>query len=90
MKKLIIISGSLLAVSLISGCGEENKSADWWQEHPEEATAKYQECKKSGEESVNCKNVKKVAGTIGRTYEPMIEILKAESAEYDKQHGLNR
>ena len=62
----------------------------WWLNNPKEATEKYKECKKSGEDSVNCQNVKKVAGIIGRTYGPMLEILKAESAEYDKQHGLNR
>ncbi|WP_180326903.1 EexN family lipoprotein [Escherichia coli] len=89
MKKTRILSLVLFSIAL-SGCGEDIKTVDWWRNHPKEATEKYKECKKSGEDSVNCQNVKKVAGIIGRTYGPMLEILKAESAEYDKQHGLNR
>ncbi|MGK3330279.1 EexN family lipoprotein [Escherichia fergusonii] len=87
MKKICTL---LMSIFILSACGEDTKSSDWWLNHPKEATEKYKECKKSGEDSVNCQNVKKVAGVIGRTYGPMLEILKAESAEYDKQHGLNR
>lgn len=79
MKKLFILSGVLLAASLLSGCGEETKSADWWQEHPEEATAKYQECKKSGEESVNCQNIKQVKVKIAYKYAPMMKIIEDEA-----------
>ncbi len=45
-------------VLLLSGCGEETKSVDWWRNHPEDAMKKADECKASGADTENCKNVK--------------------------------
>lgn len=45
-------------VFLLSGCGEETKSVDWWRNNPDEAIKKVQECKSSGADTDNCKNVK--------------------------------
>ncbi|EEF9706296.1 EexN family lipoprotein, partial [Salmonella enterica] len=44
MKKLFVLSGALLAASLLTGCEEETKSPQWWFDHPKEATEKYQDC----------------------------------------------
>lgn len=84
MKKLFLVSGVLLSAFLISACGEETKSADWWLGHPKEATEKYQECKKSGDESVNCRNVKQVKVKVAYKYAPMMKIIE-EEAEAIKQ-----
>ncbi len=47
-----------LGVALvIAGC-EDVKSADWWQEHHDDAEKKVAECKSSGSDSENCKNAK--------------------------------
>ncbi|UDJ88652.1 EexN family lipoprotein (plasmid) [Erwinia amylovora] len=57
MRKL----GSILIVTgftfLLAGC-EDVKSVDWWQSHPDEADQKVSECKKSGDDSENCRNAK--------------------------------
>ncbi|MDL1703528.1 EexN family lipoprotein [Yersinia pestis] len=48
----------LFSFLILSGCGEETKSVDWWGEHSTEAETKKVECEKSGSDSQNCKNVK--------------------------------
>ncbi|EAO8023241.1 acetyltransferase [Salmonella enterica] len=53
MKYLLVVVALLL-----SGCGEETKSVDWWRNHPEDAMKKADECKNSGADTENCKNVK--------------------------------
>ncbi len=54
MMKYVVIT----LVLLLSGCGEETKSVDWWRNHPEDAMKKADECKASGTDTENCKNVK--------------------------------
>ena len=78
MKTLFILSGVLLAASLLSGCEEEKKSAQWWFDHPKEATEKYQDCKKTGADSVNCRNINQMAVRIAYKYEPMKKIIDSE------------
>ncbi|HBC7621428.1 TPA: EexN family lipoprotein [Escherichia coli] len=39
-----------MSIFILSACGEDTKSSDWWLNHPKEATEKYKECKKSGEQ----------------------------------------
>ncbi len=56
MKGFMIVAG-LCGVFLLSGC-EETKSVAWWTEHHDEAVKKEAECKKSGSDSQNCRNVK--------------------------------
>ena len=56
MKKYGIVA-ALGLTFFLAGC-EEVKSVDWWQDHPDEATKKVAECKKSGSDSDNCKNAK--------------------------------
>ncbi|HFX8878565.1 TPA: EexN family lipoprotein [Salmonella enterica] len=74
-------------VFLVVGCKEEIKSVDWWTNHPKEAVDKYKECKKSGSDSENCKNVKRAGLIISDTYPPMNEIYKQEAKELDKKLG---
>ncbi|EJX2514730.1 EexN family lipoprotein [Salmonella enterica] len=74
-------------VFLVAGCKEETKSVDWWTIHPKEAVDKYKECKKSGSDSENCKNVKRAGLIISDTYPPMNEIYKQEAKELDKKLG---
>ncbi|EAB3660507.1 acetyltransferase [Salmonella enterica] len=54
MRKFIILSTFLM----LSGCGEDVKSVDWWGEHIAEAENKKIDCDKTGSDSQNCKNVK--------------------------------
>lgn len=70
MKKICTL---LISIFILSACGEDTKSSDWWLNHPKEATEKYKECKKSGEDSVNCQNVKKLPELL---VEPMGLCLK--------------
>lgn len=58
MLKIIAFSSILLSTVVLSGCGEETKSVDWWGEHIAEAEAKKIDCDKGGSDSQNCKNVK--------------------------------
>ncbi|EEE0173957.1 EexN family lipoprotein [Salmonella enterica subsp. enterica serovar Pomona] len=74
-------------VFLVAGCKEKTKSVDWWTNHPKEAVDKYKECKKSGSDSENCKNVKRAGLIISDTYPPMNEIYKQEAKELDKKLG---
>ena len=81
---------SLFAV-LLFGCGQEEvKSADWWRDHPKEATEKYIACKASGEETQNCINVKAISGSL-YNYPPMKEIIKEEADEIRRKlaEGVN-
>ena len=56
MKRFLICIG-LASIFVLVGC-EETKSVDWWKEHHEEAIKKEAECKKTGSDSQNCRNVK--------------------------------
>ncbi|HHL5526120.1 TPA: EexN family lipoprotein [Escherichia coli] len=56
MKKSFVLIGALSIFSLV-GC-EETKSVDWWLEHHEESLKKEAECKKTGSDNQNCRNVK--------------------------------
>lgn len=88
MKK---ISLALVVVvsSLISGCGEEDvKSKQWWIDHPEDSVKKYLECKKSGDDSINCRNVNDASAYLSKTYEPMKAIAKEEADKIKKDRGL--
>ncbi|WP_436840180.1 EexN family lipoprotein [Shigella flexneri] len=55
-EKVFCLIGALSIFSLV-GC-EETKSVDWWLEHHEESLKKEAECKKTGSDSQNCRNVK--------------------------------
>lgn len=88
MNKLLLVL-SLTSAGFLVGCSEETKSPQWWAEHPKEATEKYLECKKTGDDTPNCQNIRRVKARIAQSYEPMLNISIQESAEYDKQHGLN-
>ncbi|EKP7867754.1 EexN family lipoprotein [Escherichia coli] len=56
MKKLMF-SMVLTGTFFLVGC-EETKSVEWWTEHHEEALKKEIECKKTGSDSQNCRNVR--------------------------------
>ena len=58
MLKKMVLSVVFFAVAVLSGCGEETKSVDWWGEHITDAEAKKADCDKTGSDSQNCKNVK--------------------------------
>lgn len=81
----------LLIISsiLISGCGEEEvKSKQWWIEHPEETVNKYLECKKSGKDTPNCRNVSDASIHLSKIHEPMKRIAKEEADKIKKDRGL--
>ncbi|EJT4720271.1 TPA: EexN family lipoprotein [Klebsiella pneumoniae subsp. pneumoniae] len=88
MKKIIAMTGFVLTLMVLTGCGEETKSVDWWVSHPKEATEKYVDCQKTGSDSDNCKNVKKAALIISDSYQPMNDVLKKESQEIKRKLGL--
>lgn len=75
MKKLSFIAVAVVATVFLAGCKEETKSHEWWLEHPKEATEKYLECRKTGEDSVNCRNIDQVKRRIAIGYEPMREAI---------------
>ncbi len=86
MNKLIFVVGSILATSFLTGCSEEVKSRDWWEAHPEEAVKKWKDCMESGEESVNCINVKQAAKYINTP--EMKKLHKERAAKIREQSGL--
>lgn len=47
---------SVLSILMLSGCSEEVKTRDWYMEHPKELAAVFAECKKSGDDTANCRN----------------------------------
>lgn len=53
--KMKLIAALLLSVPLLTACGDDVKSVEYWMEHPEERKAKLQECE-DGEVSINCEN----------------------------------
>ncbi|WP_289347259.1 EexN family lipoprotein [Pantoea stewartii] len=56
MKCFFILAG-LCSVLFVSGC-DETKSIQWWNDHHTEAIKKETQCKKSGSDSRNCRNVR--------------------------------
>lgn len=88
MKKLIILSAVVVSFFVLTGCQEETKSVDWWVSHPKEATEKYKECIKTGEDTDNCKNVKRAGKVIADSYPPMDAILKQEAQKVRERMGL--
>lgn len=63
----------------LTACSEEIKSHQWWTEHPKEATEKYLECKKTGNDTPNCRNVLRAKRNIAHKYEPMMKIIEEEA-----------
>ncbi|EBH5154661.1 hypothetical protein CLO73_24675 [Salmonella enterica] len=55
MKILTPVAAILVCFALI-GCKEEAKTVKWYQEHPSELQRVYNDCKKTGEDSDNCRN----------------------------------
>lgn len=53
----IAIHTILVSLFILTGC-EDTKSVEWWTEHHEEALKKEAECKKTGSDSQNCRNVR--------------------------------
>lgn len=87
MKYITLIVLSSLSF-VLTGCNEETKSVEWWTNHPKETVDKYKECKKTGSDSDNCKNVKRAGLIIADTYPPMNEIYKHEARELRKKLGI--
>ena len=58
MKSIATAGLVIISVFSLSGCFEETKSVDWWKEHHDESLKKEIECKKTGSDSQNCRNVK--------------------------------
>ncbi|NVL73079.1 EexN family lipoprotein [Escherichia coli] len=69
-----------MSIFILSACGEDTKSSDWWLNHPKEATEKYKECKKSGEDSVNCQNVKNFSFLLFLPSFPLLSLLPSSSS----------
>ncbi|CAG9437363.1 EexN family lipoprotein [Providencia alcalifaciens] len=84
MKTKLLIGA--VSIFFLSACGEEVKSRDWWEAHPEEAVKKWKECMESGEESVNCINVKQAAKYINTP--EMKKLHEERAAKIRKQMGL--
>ena len=55
--KRIIFPCVLLGAFLLAGC-DETKSVEWWKEHHEDALKKEAECKSTGSDTQNCRNVR--------------------------------
>ncbi|ENH5632603.1 EexN family lipoprotein [Salmonella enterica] len=58
MKYIAAATFIFVSSFMLSGCFEETKSVQWWEEHHDEAVKKEVECKNSGSDSQNCRNVK--------------------------------
>lgn len=89
MKYIVLVFLASLSF-ILTGCNEDTKSVDWWTNHPKEAVDKYKECKKTGSDSDNCKNVRRAGLIIADTYPPMSEIYKQEARELDKKLGASK
>ncbi|WP_423411715.1 EexN family lipoprotein (plasmid) [Klebsiella pneumoniae] len=70
MKKICTL---LMSIFILSACGEDTKSSDWWLNHPKEATEKYKECKSQGKILLIVKMLKKLPELL---VEPMALCLK--------------
>lgn len=57
----------------LSGCNEETKSTDWFIKNPHEMKKTYEECKKTGEDSNNCKNAKEAHFQIKQQNAPTLK-----------------
>lgn len=57
MTKRSLVITFALAV-LLSGCDEPPKTEQWFKDHPDEMKKTFDECQKSGDETVNCRNAK--------------------------------
>lgn len=53
-----LLSLSLLAAGLLTGCNAEAKSLEWYKAHDKERTAKYEECRKASDPrgTEDCRN----------------------------------
>lgn len=55
MKRILLV---LTSAFLISACGDETKSVEYYKSNQEEAVSVNEKCIASGEDSVNCRNAK--------------------------------
>lgn len=56
-------TGSFLLLALFvttgfTGCSEEPKTEQWFKDNPDEMNKVFNQCQKTGEESLNCRNAK--------------------------------
>lgn len=54
--KIILPLIAITAVALLSACKEDAKTKAWYKENPKALESVYADCKKSGEDSDNCRN----------------------------------
>lgn len=47
----------LLGIFFLQGC-DDTKSKDWYKEHVDQMKERYEQCKESGSDSQDCRNVK--------------------------------
>lgn len=55
MKKAMAVFG-VLGIVFLSGCSEEVKTVEWYKDHPKELAAMFADCKKTGNDTPNCRN----------------------------------
>lgn len=84
MKKILI----LISVLLLSACGEEVKTSEWWFEHHEEAVIRYKKCLETGEDTPNCENIHAIDIKIAKVNPEMLRIIE-EKAKNTKEKFYN-
>lgn len=82
MRKMALV---IAVMSVLIGCGQEPKSAQYFSEHRDELTARIERCKADRDSSQECMNASQAAGlslmTTGRKRVRTIEEIEAENAK---------
>ncbi|WP_210461814.1 EexN family lipoprotein [Pantoea ananatis] len=48
----------LVLTGFISGCDDEQKTKEWYKEHPDKMNEVILKCQQTGDETLNCRNAK--------------------------------
>lgn len=74
----------IIGALFISGCNEPSKSRDWYEHHHKEMNERYTECKKSGDDTPDCRNAKEAHFNVSQLNAPILnfnELLKESDSK---------
>lgn len=80
MKKNVLVALVALGAVALSGC-DETKTTEWYKEHPDEMNRVYATCKKTGDDTQNCRNAIEAHYRAQQHNAPVLDLDKAPDVD---------
>lgn len=84
MMKKIFVTLIALGTVAMSGC-DETKTVEWYKAHPTDMNRVWADCKKSGDDTQNCRNAIEAHYRVQQRNAPVLDLDKAPDVDLFKQ-----